>query len=232
MTAEGQTEGAPPVGAPPVGAPTSGSLAPESSTVGDAPGSLRLFVALTPPAAAARALAAAAEPIVAACHGSARAVAAGAVHLTLRFLGDTPPARVPTLRDGLAAAAAAGAPLTLAVAGAGAFPTLARAQVLWLGLAPDAALDALAHRVDDACAAAGAGREARPFRAHLTVARLRRGARVDRDALGPALAAVQAPNPFVVATLDLVASTLTRAGARHDVLARFPLGTGAPELAG
>ncbi len=119
---------------------------------------------------------------------------------------------------------AADGPLTLAVAGAGAFPTPARAQVLWLGLASDAALDALARRVDDACAASGLGRETRPFRAHLTVARLRRGARVDRAALAPALAAVRAPDPFVVRSVDLVASTLTRAGARHDVLARFALG--------
>ena len=185
---------------------------------------LRLFIALTPPPDAQRALVAAAAPLLDACGAAARAVPPEAAHLTLRFLGDTAPDRVPALEQGLAGAAAVGAPLTLAVGGAGAFPTLARPSVLWIGFAPNAALDDLYRRVDDACATAGFGRETRAFRAHLTVARLRRGARVDRAVVTAALATVRAPEPFVVPTLDLVASTLARGGAEHRPLARFTLG--------
>lgn len=52
--------------------------------------------------------------------------------------------------------------------------------MLWLGLAPAPALAALAADLRGALAAAGEAFDARPFRAHITLARLRRP-----RALGP-----------------------------------------------
>lgn len=49
-----------------------------------------------------------------------------------------------------------------------------RARVLWLALAPSPALQALASDLRGALAAAGEAFDAKPFRAHLTLARLRR----------------------------------------------------------
>jgi 2'-5' RNA ligase len=197
---------------------------PPAASPDAAPDTLRLFVALTPAPEARRALAAAAEPLAAACGGAARLVAPDLVHLTLRFLGDTPASRLPALQAGLAAAAARSAPLTLVPDGAGAFPTPARPRVLWIGLAPDAGLAALAAAAEAACVAAGAAAESRAFRAHVTVARLRPGGRIDPAALAGALAAVRPPPPFAAPTLDLVASTLSPAGPRYAALARWPLG--------
>ena len=187
-----------------------------------APG--RLFVALTPPSNALPALAAATAPILRACAGAARGVDPHAMHVTLRFLGDTEPRRVPALSAALRAAAAGSTRLALRISGAGTFPSLARPQVLWLGIAPDRELDKLFDRADAACDGAGFGRDRRRHHPHVTIARIRRGARPDTAALRTALRAIELPAPFVVETLDLIASTLTRTGAQHRVLERFPLG--------
>ena len=94
------------------------------------------------------------------------------LHLTLRFLGPTPEARVEDLAAAIARTAAASAPFGITVAGADAFPPTGRPRTLWLDLDAGAAdLAALAARLDDELASAGWERERRPFRAHLTLAR-------------------------------------------------------------
>jgi 2'-5' RNA ligase len=64
------------------------------------------------------------------------------------------------------------APIPLAIGGAGAFPSAARPRTLWLGVTEGAAsLAALAERLDGALSSDGWPSQARPFRAHLTLAR-------------------------------------------------------------
>jgi 2'-5' RNA ligase len=94
------------------------------------------------------------------------------LHVTLRFLGPTPEARVADVSAAVTDAAAAMAPFDIRIAGADAFPPVGRPRTLWLDL--DRGVDeltALASRLDDALATAGWERERRPFRAHLTLAR-------------------------------------------------------------
>lgn len=97
-------------------------------------------------------------------------------HLTLRFLGDTDPARVASLVPALDALAA-GPPLRLSYAGLGTFPAGGRPSVLWVGFAGQLdRLAQLAAAADRAVDSSGAGRRDRPFRPHLTVARFGRSA--------------------------------------------------------
>jgi 2'-5' RNA ligase len=130
------------------------------------------------------------------------------------------------------------------VGGAGAFPGWTRPRVLWLGLTSHApgtgegadppANDALArlyHAVDSTCAALGLGRESRPFRAHLTLGRVRPGARPDIGALRAVGAALPTLPAFPIRTLDLMASELAPTGAIHTCLAALPL-AGAPHEPG
>ena len=94
------------------------------------------------------------------------------VHLTLRFLGPTPPSRVGAAAAALEAAAAGVRPIAVRIAGAGAFPRLSAPRVLWLGVDAGAEhLADLAGRLEARLAAAGWPREDRPFAAHLTIAR-------------------------------------------------------------
>jgi len=96
------------------------------------------------------------------------------LHLTLAFLGDRAPAELAPLEAAGASVAMRHRPFPLRTAGLGGFPEGNRARVLWLGVAPDAALEALAADLRGTLAAAGEAFDAKPFRAHLTLARFRR----------------------------------------------------------
>lgn len=194
------------------------------------PRPLRLFVALNFPEALRERLHAAAAPLRALLGDAVSWPPTRALHLTLRFLGEQPPALVEPLAGALRAAASEIEPLALATAPAGAFPSIERPRVLWIGLAAHPALARLHGLVDDACAALGLAREARPFHPHVTVGRLRaydprrRGAAPDPQALRAAAAEVRPDLLLPVSTLDLMESQLTPAGARHTRLAALPLG--------
>ena len=56
------------------------------------------------------------------------------LHLTLKFLGDVPIARIPTLSNAVAEAAHEINPFDLTVSGCGTFPTRGRPKVLWIGV--------------------------------------------------------------------------------------------------
>ena len=152
-----------------------------------------------------------------------------ALHLTLKFLGNVDPDCLARLGERLAAVAAAHPPFTLVVGGYGGFPTLDRPHVLWVAtVAPE--LAALAAAVDEAAAAEGFARETRPFHPHLTLGRVReRRGRGGRAALAPVLALLRAEGETAalgvspVRTLTLFRSDLAAAGARHSVLASWPL---------
>ena len=94
------------------------------------------------------------------------------VHLTLRFIGPTLPDRVEPARSAVRAAAASSGSFDVSLGGAGRFPPSGRPRALWLGLrVGEADLASLAGAVDQALAAAGWTFDAKPFRAHLTLAR-------------------------------------------------------------
>lgn len=94
------------------------------------------------------------------------------LHLTLRFLGPTLDDRVIPAREAVRVAAAASAPFDVSIGGAGAFPSAARPRALWLGVrVGEAELADLALTVDRALVAAGWDLDAKPYTAHLTLAR-------------------------------------------------------------
>lgn len=101
-------------------------------------------------------------------------------HLTLAFLGETDPARVPVIRHALDAVAADASAFGVRTATLGAVPSPAVARVVWLGLE-----DTDGHLARLAAATTRALGLDHPatFRPHLTIARARRGrsrVRLDR----------------------------------------------------
>jgi 2'-5' RNA ligase len=113
-----------------------------------------------------------------------RWVRSESLHLTIRFLGNTPPEAIGGLDEALDEAASGVEPIACRLAEGGAFPSGSRPRVLWIGVAEGAsALANLARRVEDALAARGWERDERPFAAHLTLAR------TDGVGAAPALAA-------------------------------------------
>jgi 2'-5' RNA ligase len=94
------------------------------------------------------------------------------LHLTLRFLGPTLDDRIDAARTAVRVASIGGHPFEIVIGGAGTFPNEARPRALWLGLRSGGEdLADLASAVDGALVAAGWPPEAKPFRAHLTLAR-------------------------------------------------------------
>ncbi len=142
------------------------------------------------------------------------------LHLTLKFLGNVPTARIDELTARLREATAAAAAFTMTVAGVGAFPNVARPRILWVGCkAPS--LPALAAAVDAACVRCGCAAEERPFHPHVTLGRVREGKRGSF----PFLAADGSRDFGASATSAVVlfASQLGSGGARYTPLATLAL---------
>lgn len=93
-------------------------------------------------------------------------------HLTLAFLSQVAQHRVDDLVEALERTAAKHESFELSLAGAGAFPDVFTAKMLWL--APAADMSRLAAGVRNACNSAGATPDGQRFVGHLTIARLKR----------------------------------------------------------
>jgi 2'-5' RNA ligase len=172
---------------------------------------IRLFVALELPAPARSALAdVEVDPAV------WRPVAPASLHVTLAFLGSREPSDVALIEPSLALEGAA--PL-LAFGDVLLLPPR-RARVLTVALEDrSGTLGALQTRIAGALAAAGVYTpEARPFRPHVTVARLRPRVRPP----GSAALALD-PLEFRGEAVTLFASRLHPSGARYEPLYRVEL---------
>jgi len=96
------------------------------------------------------------------------------MHLTLRFLGDIPEADVVRVGSLLEEHCTPLSPFTLSVANAGVFPSAKHPRVVWAGVSPrEGELLKVQRIAEDAAQATGLKPERRPFRPHLTLARIR-----------------------------------------------------------
>ena len=182
----------------------------------------RLFIAVALPPAVRAELAALRAALEGAGVPRLRWVQPDGIHLTLKFLGDTPLRRRPEIEAAMEEAGAAGPEHTLSLGGLGLFGGR-RPRVLWAGLDGDvAAVIALAARLDAALAERGFEPERRPLTPHLTLARVPdRAGDEQRRALRRIVEACAAPAPLPLAVdaLRLIQSDLTPGGARYRTLA-------------
>ncbi len=138
-------------------------------------GLMRLFVAIALPDVAAGELDNAVAPLRPAWP-ELRWTGRDAWHLTLAFLGEVPEETTGRLAGRLERAAARHPRLPLSLGSAGAFPTAARARVLWTGVRGDRrGLAGLAASVAAGARRAGVppSSEGRRYEPHLTLARCR-----------------------------------------------------------
>ncbi len=94
-------------------------------------------------------------------------------HLTLKFLGNIPEQKVDAIGAALERAVTGIAPFQLEVRGLGAFPNPSSARVVWIGFEQSEPLSLLQARVEKALEDLEFPPEDRPFRPHLTLARLK-----------------------------------------------------------
>ena len=189
--------------------------------------SVRAFVAVEMPPEVKQALAAVVRSLDG--HGTAglRTVDPASAHLTLKFLGNVPAARVAAIEDVLVDAASRSAPFRLRLAETGTFPERGAPRVLWVGLDGDTdALAALQGRIEQALESLGFAPESRPFRPHLTLARMAdRSTRSERNRARKALSSApfEPGLAFAVEGVSLMRSILRPEGARYVRLTSVPL---------
>jgi 2'-5' RNA ligase len=181
----------------------------------------RTFVALLLPPAWIEYLGAVAEQLRGGT-SSLSWVKAGNVHVTVRFLGDLGDSGVRRVSDAVVRTTAPlDAPLAR-LGGLGAFPSLTRPRVLWVGFSEgEEAVRALGNAVNDGIRLAGFGPPEKPFRPHMTLARVREGARGLE-----AIRSASLPPPPPAEPLDRIAvmkSELHPAGSRYTALTEVRL---------
>ncbi|MEX0799723.1 MAG: RNA 2',3'-cyclic phosphodiesterase [Dehalococcoidia bacterium] len=148
------------------------------------------------------------------------------VHLTLKFLGETPAVRLGDIEAAVASAVDGRTAFRLALGAAGTFGSRGRPRVVWIDLEGEVEeLRRLQLAVEAALVAIGFPAEEREFSPHLTLARVRQPPpRELAERLTAALAEVSTPEmEFEAKEVSLMRSELGPGGAVYTRLAAFPL---------
>ncbi len=166
-----------------------------------------------------------------------RWVAPDTAHITLQFIGEVPPERAEFLRLALPPVVARHTAFNLRTADLGVFPNQRRPRVLWLGLyGPAHRLASLRDDITDLLRQFEFPLDDKEFHPHVTLGRVRDvrdgsgrdlPARIQRrfaEEAASGRVTSKAPIPVPVQEVHLVRSFLEREGARHEPIARCPLG--------
>ncbi len=148
------------------------------------------------------------------------------VHLTLKFLGNINPDRVPEIVDALSPVASSCLPFSLSLKETRLFPKKGTPRVLWVGLT-DASeqLRRLQGSVADVLADAGFKPDKGIFTPHLTVGRIKSTKNAGKlKAMVSAGVKVESVT-FKVAEMVLYKSQLSPEGSRYTVLKALPFGS-------
>jgi RNA 2',3'-cyclic 3'-phosphodiesterase len=95
------------------------------------------------------------------------------VHITLKFLGDTPEEFIPKIGERLAAVSGTHTPFSMKLHGAGVFPDRRRPRVVWIDILDSDELTKLQKKVEESLVFIGFKEDNRPFTPHLTIGRVR-----------------------------------------------------------
>jgi 2'-5' RNA ligase len=144
------------------------------------------------------------------------------IHLTLKFLGDTPETHMRDVVTAVTRAAAAVEPFAFTVGGIGCFPSLRQPRVVWVGLhEPTGTLCRLRDAVEAEVAPLGFPTERRPFQPHLTLGRVQPYAsKSEVREIGEAVAALAAATlgQMSAGAVSYIKSDLRPTGAVYTTL--------------
>ena len=147
------------------------------------------------------------------------------VHLTLKFLGEISQDDVEPITDALMAAAERTGAIRLMAQGIGVFPGIKRPRVVWIGVGGDVVpLREFQLCIEQGLEPFGFPREKRPFRAHLTVGRVK--GNLDKNILLQAIERLGhlETDPFTARSVVLFRSDLRKTGAVYTKLMEVPFG--------
>jgi 2'-5' RNA ligase len=132
---------------------------------------------------------------------------------------------VPQLVDALRILGDRNKVIDVEIGGVGAFPNFRRPRVVWIGVTPDPKLELLHHDVEAACEAVGLPLDGRPFRPHLTLARVKPRAAdaITLRKLARASEDITHVEEVLITSVDLMQSELGPRGSRYRLLASTQL---------
>ena len=153
--------------------------------------------------------------------GSMRWVNPDGIHLTLKFLGEIPVSRIDGIRSAMDQSVAGRTPFSLTFEGLGCFPNTVRPRVVWAGVRGEPLLADLQRRLEDNLEAAGFKKEQRSFSPHLTLGRVKDGAKeIQLRKIGAAIegARMETTAAMTVEELCLFRSILRPDGPEYSIL--------------
>ncbi|MCK4740054.1 MAG: RNA 2',3'-cyclic phosphodiesterase [Candidatus Thorarchaeota archaeon] len=139
------------------------------------------------------------------------------IHFTWRFFGDTPISKVESIRNELEQIRFS--PFTIRIGGVGAFPSIRRPRVIWIGVTHNAdAMRELKTMTDEKLGNLGYPLERREFTPHATIARVRTVR--NRDAILRNLESLshESVGTMVVNAIRMTKSILTPSGPIYEML--------------
>ena len=155
------------------------------------------------------------------------------IHLTLKFLGDTPLEQVAKIKKSVSEAVDSISVCKVALDGIGVFPNFKKPRVLWVGLKdPHKHLNVLQENIDAKMMKLGFPRERKHFAPHLTLARIKHAKGKIKESFEDLKREVESIPPmdsefFQVDSVRLIQSELTPKGSIYTILEKFPLEKGA-----
>lgn len=148
------------------------------------------------------------------------------IHLTLKFLGEIPENALPVLKVELEREVIMQECFSLSIQRIGAFPTLRKPRVIWVGVAEPRELMALQAQVEAVTRMLGYDPEHRRFSAHLTLGRINRYVS-DQQVLqfGEVLSSIEIGElgNFNVQSIEIYKSDLTAGGSIYTKMHSLPL---------
>jgi 2'-5' RNA ligase len=148
------------------------------------------------------------------------------IHLTLRFLGDVPAARLEALKEAIGAVCRAVRPLQLRAEGIGFFPNDHSPRVIWVGInEAEGLLVDLQRRIETAARSFTAESSPETFVGHATLGRCKSFRPSDLEKLLARVRVSQGRTfgEWTAPEVEIIRSRLSPAGALYTVLAALPL---------
>lgn len=141
------------------------------------------------------------------------------LHVTLKFLGEVRKDRVSAIEEILGRVAASTRAFTAEIGGFGAFPTVRRPRVLWLGIEATPELRCLKQDLEWSLGELGFEVETRAFHPHVTLGRAKKshGAGVFRG-LDVRFTELEFSDELKVHTVDLMESRISSGRPRYNVV--------------
>jgi RNA 2',3'-cyclic 3'-phosphodiesterase len=147
-------------------------------------------------------------------------------HLTLKFLGEVPEERLPSLKALITKIATQFTPFYMVSSGLGAFPNMRQPRILWAGIIAPDELNKMQQAIEIETRRQSYPVESRPFNAHLTLGRVSETIQPPEvGRISQAFSGINASDlgTVLVQSLNLFKSDLHPSGPTYTLVAKAPL---------